>query len=137
MSDPDPAAGATAGPVSAPAPSRFRGLGPNYWRLWTASVVSNFGDGTSAVAYPWLATTLTRNPVLIAGVGVATSLPWLVFSLPAGVFVDRSDRRRLMAACNIVRCLLSAIVAVTVLLDVMTLPLLYATALLLGVAEVL
>lgn len=69
-------------------------LGANYWRLWIASVVSNLGDGISGVAYPWLASAVTRNPVHIALVGVATRLPWLVFSLPAGVITDRVDRRR-------------------------------------------
>lgn len=41
-------------------------LGRNYWRLWTASVISNFGDGVATVAYPWLASALTRSPVHIA-----------------------------------------------------------------------
>ena len=62
-----------------------RPLGPGYWKLWTASVVSNLGDGLSIVAYPWLASALTRNPVAIAGIAVATRLPWLVFTLPAGL----------------------------------------------------
>ena len=66
-----------AGPMRTP-------LGLNYWRLWIASVISNLGDGISGVAYPWLASAVTRDPVHIALVGVATRLPWLLFSLPAG-----------------------------------------------------
>ena len=134
---PDAAAAATVPSVPPAPPGRFSGLGAGYWKLWTASVVSNLGDGISAVAYPWLATVLTRDPLLIAGVGVATRLPWLLFSLPAGVYVDRSDRRRLMIACNASRFLLTAVVALAVLFDVINLPVLYLTAVLLGVAEVL
>ena len=78
-------------------------LGANYWKLWTASVVSNFGDGLATVAYPWLASAITRDPVQIALIGVATRLPWLVFSLPAGVITDRLDRRRLIVAMDSVR----------------------------------
>jgi MFS family permease len=113
------------------------GLGPGYWRLWTASVVSNLGDGVSLVAYPWLAGTLTRNPVAIAAVALATRLPWLLVSLPAGAIVDRVDRARLMVAMNAARAVLTGGVAVAVLTGVMTLPLLCASALLLGIAEVL
>ena len=113
------------------------GLGPGYWRLWTASVVSNLGDGVSLVAYPWLAGTLTRDPVAIAAVTLATRLPWLLVSLPAGAIVDRVDRARLMVAMNAARAVLTGGVAVAVLTGVMTLQLLCASALLLGIAEVL
>lgn len=78
-------------------------LGANYWKLWTASVISNFGDGIATVAYPWLASAITRDPVQIALIAVATRLPWLVFTLPAGVITDRVDRRRLVAAMDMLR----------------------------------
>ena len=90
-------------------------LGINYWRLWTASVISNLGDGISGVAYPWLASAVTRNPVHIALVGVATRLPWLVFSLPAGVITDRVDRRRLVVVMDGLRAIVTIGVAVVVL----------------------
>ncbi|MEX0667340.1 MAG: MFS transporter, partial [Acidimicrobiia bacterium] len=90
-------------------------LGTNYWRLWIASVISNLGDGMSGVAYPWLASAVTRNPVHIALVGVATRLPWLVFSLPAGVITDRVDRRRLVVAMDALRAVVTIGVAVVVL----------------------
>lgn len=91
-------------------------LGRSYWRLWTASVVSNLGDGVSTVAYPWLASAVTRNPVHIALVGVAVRIPWLVLSLPAGVVTDRVDRKRLVATMDLVRFLLTLGVAFAVLL---------------------
>jgi MFS family permease len=78
-------------------------LGPQYLKLWTANVVSNLGDGIGLVAYPWLASAVTRNPLLIAAVGVAQRLPWLVFSLPAGVITDRVDRRRLILVMDVIR----------------------------------
>ena len=91
-------------------------FGVNYWRLWTASVISNLGDGISGVAYPWLASAVTRNPIHIALVGVATRLPWLVFSLPAGVITDRIDRRRLVVAMDALRAVVTIGVAVVVLI---------------------
>ena len=65
-------------------------LGGNYRKLYTATALSNIGDGMSAIAYPWLATAITRNPLLIALVAAAQRLPWLVFTLPAGVITDRA-----------------------------------------------
>lgn len=91
-------------------------LGRNYWKLWTASVVSNLGDGVGFIAYPWLASAVTRSPVHIALVTVATRLPWLVFSLPAGVITDRVDRRRLVAWMDVARFLITLGVAGIVLL---------------------
>ena len=82
-----------------PAPGRERGarrststrvaeplpLGPRYRRLFAASTISNLGDGVGVIAYPWLASAITRNPLLIALVAVVQRLPWLLFTLPAGV----------------------------------------------------
>jgi MFS family permease len=71
-------------------------LGRNYWKLWTSSVISNLGDGVTMIALPWLASAVTRNAFLIALILVASRIPWLVFTLPAGVITDRVDRRKLM-----------------------------------------
>ncbi len=133
-------------------------LGANYWRLWIASVVTNFGDGVGAVAYPWLASAVTRDPLHIALVGVATRLPWLIFSLPAGVITDRVDRKRLISSMDVLRFLITLGVGVVVLISqsdlsrpgeiaagaattpansAFLLAVIYAAALLLGMAEVL
>ena len=50
----------------------------NYRLLFSASAVSNLGDGVSALALPWLASLITRDPILIATVAFATRLPWLL-----------------------------------------------------------
>lgn len=133
-------------------------LGANYWRLWVASVISNLGDGMATIAYPWLASAITRNPLHIAAVAVVTRLPWLLFSLPAGVVTDRVDRRRLVAWMDVARFVLTLGVALAVLAaqpqlaspdaiadgtaDIpgsagLLLAMVYISALLLGTAEVL
>jgi len=136
--------------------SNTKPLGKNYWRLWFAHGVSNLGDGVSQVAYPWLASAVTRSPLLIAAVAVASRLPWLVFTLPAGVITDRFDRRKIIIAMDITRAFLALLVAVAVTFEVDNLPaldtvgsgidlatnwflytVLIVTALLFGCAEVL
>ncbi len=75
---------------------RFAGRWTNFGKLWTASTVSFLGDGVTLAAGPLLAASVTRDPVLVAGLAVAQQLPWLLFSLPGGALVDRLDRRRVM-----------------------------------------
>lgn len=125
----------TASGTAAPAPSP--GLGTAFARVWTASVLSNLGDGVLVAALPLLAASLTRDPVAFAAVSVAGTLPWLVLSLPAGVVVDRFERRRIMVATNAWRALLLGVLGVTVLLDRAGIPALVVIAFGLGVGEVL
>ncbi|MDH3264907.1 MAG: MFS transporter, partial [Paracoccaceae bacterium] len=74
-------------------------------RLIAASGLTNLGDGIALVAWTWVASQLTRDPLLIALVPVALKAPWFVFSLPAGIIVDRLDRRRLILVADLVRSL--------------------------------
>lgn len=97
-------------------------LGRAYWKLWSATAVSNLGDGVSAVAYPWLASAVTRSPLLIAAAGFASRLPWLVFTLHAGVITDRFDRRKLILGMDLFRGILTVIVGVVILLNRDSLP---------------
>jgi MFS family permease len=115
---------------------RTVGLDGRYWRLWGAVASSNLGDGLVSLAFPWLASLLTRDPIAIAGVALATRLPWLLFSLQAGVLGDRMDRRRLMISANTMRALVAGATTAAVAFDVMTVPLLYLAAFLLGMCEV-
>ncbi|GAB2601377.1 MFS transporter [Pseudactinotalea suaedae] len=85
-----------------------RPLGANYRKLFGSAVSANLGDGLMAVALVWLASAVTRDPVAIAVVGVASKIPWLVFSLPAGVISDRFDRRRLVAWMDVCRVVVIA-----------------------------
>jgi MFS family permease len=97
-------------------------LGANYWRLWFASVTSNLGDGIAVIAYPWLASAVTRDPLLISLIAVAQRLPWLLFTLPAGVITDRVDRRKLMVSMDVIRTFITLIVAATVVGSIDSLP---------------
>ena len=87
----------------------------SYRLLFSATAVSNLGDGVSALALPWLATLITRDPTLIALVAFATRLPWFLFAIPAGAYVDRGDRKRLIVQADVVRTgLTSAIIALII-----------------------
>ena len=89
-------------------------LGGNYRKLYLSTAVSNIGDGMASIAYPWLATAITRNPLLIALVVAAQRLPWLAFTLPAGVITDRVDRKKAMVAMDSLRFVFTLLIAVAV-----------------------
>jgi MFS family permease len=92
-------------------------------------------DGVLKVALPLVAIRFTDSPALIAGLGIAFTLPWLLTALTAGALADRFDRRRLMLIANIARAgVLGALLLLT-LLGGGSLWLLYAAAFLIGVAE--
>jgi MFS family permease len=111
-------------------------LGASYWRLWWANAVDNAGDGAFASALPLLAVTLTSDPVLISAVSVATYLPWLVVSLPAGALVDRRDRVKLMWQSQLVQGAAVTAVAVLVAVHDVSIWTLAAAGLCLGSAQV-
>ncbi|MGH2698953.1 MAG: MFS transporter [Actinomycetota bacterium] len=125
-------------PVDAKEPTKK--LGSNFYKLWVASAISNFGDGVRLTAIPLLAATLTRDPGLIAGVTFASTIPWLLFALMAGALVDRLDRRQTMWKMQVFRLLLMVGLSITILLDLTStgaLATLYIASFLLGVAEVM
>jgi MFS family permease len=110
---------------------------PGFGRLWTANAVSNVGDGVSLAAGPLLIASLTDNPALISGAVFAQQLPWLLFSLISGAYVDRLDRRLVITAVNLLRGLVLGGLAVAVGTGVATVALIYAAFFLLGTAETL
>ncbi len=75
----------------------------NYRLLFTAGALTNLGDGLILLALPWLATLLTQDPVAIGAVAAAGRFPWLLFALPAGVVIDRTDKRKLIASADLLR----------------------------------
>ncbi|MEU1360769.1 MFS transporter [Micromonospora zamorensis] len=120
--------------VSRPAADRHEA---RYWRLWSASAVSNLADGIVKIGLPLVAIRYTSSPALVAGVAVAFSLPWLFFALPAGALVDRLDRRRVMLGANSLRAVLVGALALAVALNAGSIWLLYVVAFGAGVAETL
>jgi MFS family permease len=109
----------------------------DFRRLWLASAVSNVGDGVTMVAGPLLVADLTGDPGAVAGAVFVQQLPWLLFALVSGAYVDRLDRRRIVVAVNAGRAAVLAALTVTVATGTVSVPLIYLAFFLLGVAETL
>ncbi|HEY4333428.1 MAG TPA: MFS transporter [Ilumatobacteraceae bacterium] len=114
-----------------------RSIGRPFRLVWLSVWVSSTGDGMFVTAFPLLAATLTRDPVLIAGVTIASRLPWLFFSMVTGAIADRMDRRRLMVGADAVRFVMVGVLGVLIAIGDANIWLLYSCAFLLGTAETL
>ena len=106
-------------------------------RLWLAVGTSNLADGMNLAAAPLLATSLTRDPALVAGLSVAQRLPWFLFSVLTGAVADRIDRRRALTIANLIRATSLGLLGLAVILGWTSLWLLYALFFFIGVAETL
>src|SRR5690625_7738577 len=69
-------------------------LGKQFGALFTASSLSNLADGVLSVGIGLVAINMTTSPTLISLAAAAFTLPWLLFGMYSGVFIDRSVRRR-------------------------------------------
>lgn len=112
-------------------------LGPCYWRLLSSASLANLGDGIRVTAFPLLALSLTANPTAVAGLAAMEFLPWILFGPVAGALVDRLHHQRLMVTVNAGRAVAVGAVAVAVLTDTVTLPMLYVVGFIVGIGECL
>jgi len=112
-------------------------LGPDFRRLWTAAAFSNLADGVGRTAVPLIATTLTRDPLAISVIGALAFVPWLVFGIPAGMLVDRFDRRHLMAIANTLRGAVALWLAFLTVTGSLSLWTLFVGTLVFGIGETL
>lgn len=114
-----------------------RPLPAAYWKQWTASAISNLGDGINFVAMPLLALSLTDDERLLSLTVFATFVPWLVLALPIGSIVDRLDRKMLMVAANLIRIGLFVGIGVAAMAERLDIWALIAVLVLVGSCEVL
>jgi MFS family permease len=95
--------------------SRVRLLAPlrhrDFRLLWTGMCVSLLGDGVFLVAMAWQVYALSNSPAALALVGVAMTVPTIVFLLLGGVVSDRFDRRRIMLGADVARGLAVGLMA--------------------------
>ena len=88
-----------------PGPSLFRH--PNYLKLWTAATVSLFGTQVSQIAIPFIAAVVLKaSPGEVGLLTTIEFLPFILFTLPAGVWVDRLSKRRILVVADLGRALL-------------------------------
>ncbi|HTN14138.1 MAG TPA: MFS transporter [Sphingomonadaceae bacterium] len=79
--------------------------------IWLASIVSSIGSQLQQVGAAWLMTSLAPSPQMVALVTALSTLPILLFSLPAGALADILDRRMVLFGAQIMMFVSSAVLA--------------------------
>ena len=118
-----------------PAVEERRGLGHAFGNLFVANLSSSLGDGIARIAAPLLAARITDDPLLISGIAAMALLPWLFFAIPAGIRIDRIDRRHALAIANGVRTALALALFALVAAGSLTIWWLYAVVFVYGMFE--
>jgi MFS family permease len=109
----------------------------DFLRLWGAETISQFGTAVSQLAIPLVAIiVLDTSAFGVAVLGTFEFLPFLLFALPAGVWVDRLPRRPILVLADLGRALALASIPIAAAFDALTLAQLYVVGFLVGVLTV-
>lgn len=121
--------------TAAPRRSLFRH--PDFVKLWTAATISLFGTQVSQIAIPVIAVLILNVPAYqVAILGTVEFLPFLLFTLPAGVWVDRLPRRRILISGDLGRAVMLATIPIAYSVNALTIWQLYVVAFVSGIFTV-
>ncbi len=107
----------------------------NFRLLWIGEGISLLGDQFYMIALPWLVLSLTGNALAVGTVLATAGIPRALFMLVGGALTDRFTPRRLMINSNLARMALTGLLALLVMTNQIQLWMLYAFALLFGLAD--
>jgi len=112
----------------------------NFLKLWTSETISQFGSQFTQLALPLTAIIILNADSTELGIlTFAGSVPWLIFGLLVGVWVDRHRKKRIMVTSNILRGSILALIPIAAVLGVITklgIPFLYAISFFVGFLQV-
>jgi MFS family permease len=128
-----PNAPQTVGAPSAWGPFRSR----DFRAMWTAQFVSNIGSWMQTVGAQWLMLSLTTAAAPVALIQTASSLPVLLFAVPAGAVGDLVDRRRFLLGAQFFMALVAGALGALAVAGVLTPVALLALLFALGVGQAL
>jgi MFS family permease len=109
----------------------------DFLKLWTGQTISEFGSQVSQLAIPWVAlVTLNATAFEVATLGTVEFLPFVLFTLPAGVWVDRLRRRSVLIFGDLGRAVLLSSIPIAYATGTLTLAQLYVVGFLVGIHTV-
>ena len=110
---------------------------PDFVKLWSAQTISQFGTQVTLLALPIIAaTTLNVTPFEFGLLGTIEFLPFILLSLPAGVWVDRLRRRPILIAGDLIRAAALTSIPIAFALNGLTIWQLYVVGFINGCATV-
>ncbi len=114
-------------PQHVPAKEKPR-LSVDFWKYWVGQTISNMGASFTMFALPLIVYKLTGSALNLAFATAAAFLPYLLFGLVIGAWVDRVDRKRLMIATDAASALIIASIPLLALAGRLSVQWIYAAA---------
>lgn len=100
-------------------------LSPDFWKFWCGQACSNLGSSFTLFALPLLVFTLTGSAINLAITSAISTLPGILFGLLIGAWVDRTNRKQLLIATDILRALVIASLPLLAWLNLLTIGWIY------------
>ena len=109
----------------------------DFLKLWSAETISVFGSQVGQLALPLVAIlVLDASAFAVAALATVAFLPFIFFTLPAGVWVDRLPRRRILIVGDFGRAVLLATVPIAYVADALSMTQLFVVSFLVGTFQV-
>jgi MFS family permease len=103
-------------------------LSGDFGRFWLGQTISNLGSSFTFFALPLLVFKLTGSPINLGITTAAEFVPYLLFGLVIGAWVDRVDRKRLMIATDLARAAVIATIPLLTAVDQLAVAWVYVVA---------
>lgn len=107
----------------------------DFLNLWLAQLISRIGDGIHEIALAWLVLELTGSALSMGAILAVSVTPNLLFGLPAGVFVDRFNRKRIMVFADLARTVIVLVIPVAYIIGFLEIWMIFAVAFMTSTAE--
>jgi MFS family permease len=107
----------------------------NFRWMMTGGAISMLGDQFTLIALPWLVLQMTHDALALGLVLAVMGVPRAIFILIGGALVDRYSPKRVLMLTKYANAVLLGLLSVLVLSHQVTMPLLYALALAIGLAS--
>ena len=109
----------------------------DFLKLWSAESISQFGSQVTGLALPLLAVlVLDASAFAVSALFVVEFLPFILFAIPAGVWVDRLRRKPILVIADVGRAVLLGSIPLAYLFDALHLGQLYVVGFLVGICTV-
>lgn len=100
----------------------------DFMNLWLGQLISRLGDGIHEIALAWLVLDLTGSALSMGAILAVSVTPNLLFGLPAGVFVDRFNRKMIMVYSDLARTLIVLVIPLAYTVGVLKMWMIFAGA---------
>ncbi|WP_235430846.1 MFS transporter [Heyndrickxia coagulans] len=75
----------------------------SYLYFWLGQSISNLGSTITILVLPLMILKMTKSPLQVSVVSALQVAPYAILGLPAGVYLDKWDRKKVMLTCDLLR----------------------------------